>query len=585
MKRINIILLAGAVFLSSCEDFLTRLPQDALTPEIFFKSEVECELYTNDFYTLFPSTSIYSETVDYIIPLELSSTVIGNRTVPASEDAWNWDKLRDINFFLEHSHQCEDPLVKSEYDGVARFFRAYFYFEKVKRYGDVPWLDHTLDAESEELYKGRDSRETVMQNILQDINYAIENLPAKRNSFKVTKWTALALKSRIFLFEGTFRKYHGIEEWEKYLQESASAAEIFMKQSGYTLYKTGATPYKNLFILNESDQSEVILSRIYSVALGLKHDVNGRFTSISQGRPGIAKDVVNMYLMNNGERFTDQAGYETMGFVEECRNRDPRLAQTIRTPGYVREEGSALVAPNMAATMTGYQIIKYVGAEKYDAYNSSENDLPIFRTAEVYLNYAEAKAELGTLVQADIDATVNKLRQRVGMKGMLDMNDANANPDPYLLNVEPGSYTGYPYVTGSNQGVILEIRRERTVELMAEGHRYYDIMRWKAGKRFERPFHGMYFDGVGEYDLDDNGSVDFVIYEGDAPSAEEGIVYMSKDEANLSDGSRGYITCHGKTARTWTEDRDYLYPIPTKDIILTGGEIKQNPNWEDGLDY
>ncbi len=589
MKRIKLILLACTAIFCSCEDWLTRVPQDSMTPEMFFKSEVECELYTNDFYTLLPSTGIYSETADYIIPMELSESVLGTRTVPASESQWNWDKLRDINFFLERSHQCEDPLVRAEYDGVARFFRAYFYFEKVKRYGDVPWVDKTLDADSEELYKGRDSREVVMQNILKDIDYAIENLPSKRNTFKVTKWTALALKSRIFLFEGTFRKYHGIEDWEKYLTESASAAEIFMKQSGYTLYKTGSTPYKSLFVLNDSDQTEVVLSRIYNVSLGLKHDVNGRFTSISQGRPGIAKDVVNMYLMNNGDRFTSKEGWETMGFVEECQDRDPRLAQTIRTPGYIREGGSALVAPNMAATMTGYQIIKYVGEEKYDSYNSSENDLPVIRTAEVYLNYAEAKAELGTLTQSDIESTVNKLRSRVGMKGMLDMGEANKNPDPYLL-YDPETHTGYPNVTGDNQGVILEIRRERTIELMAEGHRYYDIMRWKAGKRFERQFYGMYFAGVGQYDLDGNGKPDFELYDGDKPAEEEGVVYMSLDEAKLSEGSKGYITCHDQTKdgarqREWREDRDYLYPVPTKDRILTNGAITQNPNWDDGLSF
>ncbi len=583
MKRITMILLACAALFCSCDDWLTRIPQDSMTPEMFFKSEIECELYTNDFYTLLPGTGIYSETADYIIPLELSESVLGTRTVPASESQWNWEKLRDINFFLEHSHQCEDPLVRAEYDGVARFFRAYFYFEKVKRYGDVPWVDETLDADSEKLYKGRDDRELVMQNILKDIDYAIANLPGRRNSFKVTKWTALALKSRIFLFEGTFRKYHGIGDWEKYLTESASAAEVFIKQSGYTLYKTGSTPYKSLFILNDSDQTEVVLSRIYNVSLGLKHDVNGRFTSISQGRPGIAKDVVNMYLMNNGDRFTEKEGWETMGFVEECANRDPRLAQTIRTPGYVREGGSALVAPNMAATMTGYQIIKYVGEEKYDSYNSSENDLPVIRAAEIYLNYAEAKAELGTLTQSDIESTVNKLRSRVGMKGMLDMAEANGNPDPYLE-------TAYPNVSVDNKGVILEIRRERTVELMAEGHRYYDIMRWKEGKRFERQFYGIYFDGVGQYDLDGNGKMDFELYDGDKPAEEEGVVYMSLTEARLSEGSKGYITCHDQTKdgarqREWREDRDYLYPVPTKDRINTEGAITQNPNWNDGLSF
>ena len=579
--RYYLILMLGMPAAVSCDDFLTRLPQDQLTPETYFTTETECQLFTNEFYNLLPGgDGVYGETDDYIIPLELSNEVIGNRTVPSTSSAWNWDRLRDINFFLQHSNQCEDENVRLEYEGLARFFRAYFYFDKVKRFGDVPWVDRPLAAEDSELYKGRDDRKVVMQHILEDINFAIDSLPSAKNVYRVTRWTALALKSRIFLFEGTFRKYHGLGDWESCLDEAISAGEIFVNTSGYTLYTTGDTPYRDLFTLLESDQSEIILSRAYTSAIGLVHDSNGRFTSISMGRHGIAKDVVNMYLMSDGTRFTDKSGFETMDFYEECQDRDPRLAQTIRTPGYTRLGRSVQLPPDMAATMTGYQIIKYVGESRYDSYNTSENDLPIFRTAEVYLNLAEAKAERGTLTQADLNVTVNRLRARAGMPSM-NMAAANADPDEYLMS----ETTGYTGVTGENTGVILEIRRERTVELIAEGFRYWDIMRWKAGKRFEREFHGMYFDGPGEYDLDHDGSVDFVIYEGSAPEQEEGVVYRSLAEANLSEGNRGYLTLHSDIERHWDEDKDYLYPIPTDDIVLTGGAIKQNPGWEDGIDY
>lgn len=579
-----IILAVMLLALTACEDFLTRRPKDELSPDTYFRTETECQLYTNNFYTILPAaTDFYLEDDDYIIPNSLSTKVIGNRVVPATAGTWNWNMLRQINFFLSRSHQCEDDAVREEYEAVAKFFRAYFYFEKVKRYGDVPWVDEPIDANDETLYRGRDPRAMVMEHVLEDIDFAIQNLPSQKDVYRVTKWTALALKSRIFLFEGTFRKYHGLQGWEECLKESAAASLKFINESGYGIYKSGTTPYQSLFTLADSDRSEVILTRAYRQSISLVHDVNGAFTSTTSSRNGLAKDVVDMYLMSDGSRFTDKPRYNMMNFYEETQDRDPRLAQTIRTPGYTRMGDTELLAPNMAAVTTGYQFIKYVCEKKYDSYQTSENDMPVFRTAEVYLNYAEAKAELNQLTQADLDISVNKIRARVSMPA-INMDQANADPDPYLLD----KTTGYSNVTkDANTGVILEIRRERTVELILEGFRYWDLMRWKEGKRFERPFYGMHLDGVGEYDLDRNGTVDFVVYEGEAPSTVQGVVYKSLSELNLSSGTEGNIVLHDDIIRSFDESKDYLYPIPTEDIVLTQGVVKQNPGWDemDGLDF
>ena len=578
------ILAVLMLALTACEDFLTRRPKDELSPDTYFRTETECQLYTNNFYTILPvATDFYQEDDDYIIPNSLSTKVIGNRVVPTTAGTWNWNMLRQINFFLSRSHQCEDNDVRERYEALARFFRAYFYFEKVKRYGDVPWVDEPIDANDKTLYRGRDPRAMVMEHVLEDIDFAIENLPSGKDVFRVTKWTALALKSRIFLFEGTFRKYHGLQGWEDCLKESAAASLKFINESGYGIYKSGTTPYQNLFTLADSDRSEVILTRAYKQSISLVHDANGAFTSTTSSRNGLAKDVVDMYLMSDGSRFTDKPRYDAMDFYDETQNRDPRLAQTIRTPGYTRIGDTEILAPNMAAVTTGYQPIKYVCDKKYDSYQTSENDMPVFRTAEVYLNYAEAKAELDQLTQGDLDISVNKIRARVSMPA-INMEQANADPDLYLLD----ETTGYPNVTKSaNTGVILEIRRERTVELILEGFRYWDIMRWKEGKRFERPFYGMRLDGVGEYDLDRNGTVDFVVYEGDAPATAQGVVYKSLSELNLSSGTEGNIVLHSDIKRSFDESKDYLYPIPTEDIVLTQGVVKQNPGWDamDGLDF
>lgn len=584
MKKHIYIILAALAGFTSCLD---KEPLSQMSPETFFSNENELQAFSNPFYTIFPSTTLYSENVDNVIRLELSEEVRGARIVPASGGGWTWTILRDINTMLGHIDNCKDEQVREQYEGLARFFRAYFYFEKVKMFGDVPWYDKEMASDDPDLYKPRDSRELVMQNILSDLDYAIEKLPSSKSLYTITKWTALALKSRACLFEGTFRKYHNLnlegKDWQWYLQECASASYDFIAGSGYSLYTTGGanTAYRNLFINADKATEEVILARDYNKSLGIFHDSNYSTMSASYGRPGLTRKIVASYLMKDGTRFTDKAGWEEMGFVEETKNRDPRLAQTIRTSGYTRYGRTALVAPDFSTCITGYHPTKYVGGTEHDGYNKSYLDLIIFRSAEVYLNYAEAKAELGSLKQNDLDISVNKLRQRVGMPN-LDMDAANDAPDAFLQSVQ----TGYVNVAGDNLGVILEIRRERTIELLGEGHRYFDMVRWREGKAFEQPLLGMYFPGPGEYDLNEDGVNDVHLYKGKTPTASTSKVLLQiGQDILLTDGDKGCVFPHKGNTGRWNEERDYLYPIPTDDRSLTFGALTQNPGWNDGLDF
>nr|WP_122120098.1 RagB/SusD family nutrient uptake outer membrane protein [Alistipes megaguti] len=580
---INALFLSAAIACISCEDMLDYQPKDRLSPDTYFKTETDCELWTNNYYTVFPSAEgIYSEPYDVIVRDVLADEISGVRKPMPTDGNWNWEKLREMNFFLSRASQVEDESVRLEYEGLTRFFRAYFYFEKVKRYGDVPWVDRPLGSDEEELYKGRDSRESVMEKVMEDVDFAIANLPEVQNVYRVTRWTARALKSRIALFEGTFRKYHGLDGYEEFLQACVNASEPFLT-GPYSIYTSGSTPYQDLFTSQNAIETEIILARAYTSAIsGMTHDVNGHLTGATMGRPGMTRNVVNMYLMRDGSRYTDQEHYDTKTFVEECKNRDLRMAQTLRTPGYKRIGGSKELAPDLSRSTTGYQLIKYLTEEKYDANKASTNDMPLFRLAEVLLNYAEAKAELGTLKQADLDNTIRPLRVRAGLPD-LDMEEANANPDPYLSSPE----TGYANVTGDNKGVILEIRRERTLETPMEGLRYWDIMRWKEGKRFEKPIEGLYFPGTGEYDLDGNGSVDVCIYDTEkAPGNSADVLYLKLgSDIVLSKGTSGNVLAHSTQQRVWNEERDYLYPIPTDDRVLTQGAISQNPGWNDGLPF
>jgi len=293
----------------------------------------------------------------------------------------------------------------------------------------------------------------------------------------------------------------------------------------------------------------------------------------------MTKKLFASYLMTDGTRFTDQAGWQTMDFVTETQNRDPRLAQSIRTPGYMRMGEDVTTSPDFKVTFSGYHPDKYLTTVDQDTNNASDIDITIFRMAEIYLNYAEALAEAGKLTQDDLDISVNKLRDRVSMPHLV-MDDANANPDPFLTDPDWG---GYQNVTGTNKGVILEIRRERAIELAQEGFRYNDIMRWKEGKVFEAPFYGMYFPAAGVYDVDQNGTPDIDIYVTNKATA--AVSKQLNNDIYLSNGTSGLVVLHGNTPRSWDENKDYLYPIPTDDRNLTSGALAQNPGWNDGLTF
>ena len=600
MKK-NIILYSFIALLSGtagCSDMLDQYPLDAISPETYYNNADELRSATNQFYGMFPgAASGYTESADVVCTFNLPAEVQGIRTVPTSGGGWNWEYLRAVNFYLSHSVRCDDVDAREHFDGIARFFRAYFYFEKVKRFGEVPWFDRELSSTDPELFRPRDSRDFIMDKILDDLTYAINNISDKKDLYNVTHWTALALKSRICLFEGTYRKYHGIPGYEKFLDECATASKLFIDNAPYAIYKTGAQPYRDLFSSMNAIEEEVILARDYDRAQNVMHEANANTLSPTYGRPGMNKKIVNSYLMTNGDRFTDQPGYETMQYYDEMQNRDPRLTQTVVGPGYMRINSTTVSSPNFGASTTGYQITKWVTDASGDGYLGSSNDYILFRAAEVYLNYAEAKAELGTLTQDDLKISIKKIRDRVGMPN-IDMDAANANPDPYLCAPE----TGYRNVTGPNKGVILEIRRERTIELCLEGHRYYDIIRWKEGKMFEQPFLGMYFPGLTQgsgdnrYDVfdmndgiaGDKEKVDICIYTGKKPSVKNiRKFYKLGEEFVLTDGDKGNIICHDieKEPRQWNEERDYFFPIPTTERSLTNGALTQNPGWNDGLDF
>ena len=595
MKKIAYILLplvASAAVFTSCDDLLDAVPLDRMSPETFFKTDKELQAFSMNLYGMLSASFI--ENSDTYIQAGLTDELKGTRQIPADGGGWSWGNLRNVNTLLEYLPNCSDQATRTKYEALARFFRAYFYFDKVKRFGDVPWYDTPVgSADTELLNKPRDSREFILGKMIEDIDFAIDNLPATKSAYEITKWTAMALKSRFLLFEGTFRKYHtefdygtGAHDYKWYLDECAAVSADFISLSGYGLHTAGGAnkAYYSLFTTENATENmdEVILARNYNAAYNVTHSSNNTMTSGTMGRYGMTRKLVASYLMKDGSRFTDQQGWETMDFVTETQNRDPRLAQTIRTPGYTRLGDTEPCAPNFKHCQTGYHPVKYVVGKDKDTYNTTDIDLIMFRAAEVLLNYAEAKAEAGSLTQADLDLSINKIRERAGMPH-LSMATANANPDPFLTNAAWG---GYQNVSGADKGVILEIRRERTIELAQEGFRYYDIIRWKEGQVFTKQYYGMYFPGAGEYDLNGDGTPDILLYTGEEPKTTiESRFKLGSSDFILSDGESGNVNPYKGLTCKWDEGRDYLYPIPTNERNLTKGALTQNPGWNDGLTF
>lgn len=579
------ILLLGTVLASCNNAFMDRYPLAEISPENSFKTAKDLQLYTNSFYEDLPEikdiidADLKTDNVAYTsIPEEQRSH---ERTVPsdAGSGGWSWSDLRKINLFFDNYERCTDITARNKYEGVARFFRAWFYFDKVKRFGDVPWYETVIQTgDVDLLYKGRDSREFVVDKIIEDLELAAEKLGTERASDQVTRWTALALLSRVCLYEGTFRKYHtdlNLPDSESLLEKAYMAAERVMSESGYKLYSTGNsdTDYRDLFASTLKEE-EVILGRRYSMSLNKVHDINYYLLSQTQKDISLTKDIVDSYLQFNGTSFSTRTGWQTMEYYDEMQGRDKRLAQTIRSIGYKRIGGNDVLLPDFAAAMTGYQVCKFLSDVSQDNFETSYQDVAFIRYAEVLLNYAEAKAELGILTQDDIDKSIKLIRERVGMPN-LSLAEANNNVDNIQANL-------YSNVVGSNKGVILEIRRERRIELVLEGFRWDDLVRWKAGLLLAEHFRGMYFDGLGEHDLDNDGKPDLLLYlKGETPASSVAQKIELGGILTLSDGNSGYLVTFKDNEKGFDEKRDYLYPIPMGDLLLNEN-LTQNPYW-DGL--
>lgn len=629
MKISKYIFIIGLIsLLTACnDDFMEKYPLDKITDENFWKSENDLKLYLN---TLYPDYIIGHQSgwaQDRMYPLNImgsplmygdvysdnaiktgseDSRMAGEYVVPtgSGNTGWSWTNMRKINFFLSRYDRAELPeALKLQYAAEAWFFKAWDYFDKVLYFNDVPWLSRDLNTDSEELYAPRDSRETVMDSVLWCLNQAVAYLPekGKEESGRLNKDQANFLKARICLFEGTYRKYHTELNLQssanKFLQEAVTACEALLGK--YSLYNKGNLPYWNMFAaINISDNPEIILARTY-IEGEVGHAAQRYFDQNNSNRQaqGATRGLVDEYLCIDGQPIytggTDGSYIPNSHFLgygkwTELENRDPRLTQTICRPGehktiyqggIVSLENNGITYPTLSynesgSCVTGYYIIKHWMGDvvEQDRVTNGIQSAIMFRYAEILLNYAEAKYELnGTLSQADIDLTINALRQRAGFDfdtyPTARLVAGNEPEDPRLDKIyrEKLDYTVSP--------LLREIRRERRVELAIENSRYRDLMRWKGGNLFSVPLRGMNFLAVES------------LYDGTNTSKPE-IAPKTVLGTNVWVDEKGFIICYPKSPYVNTvngvlpwDDYRYYFPIPKEELTLNP-QLVQNPGWE-----
>ncbi|QHV96539.1 RagB/SusD family nutrient uptake outer membrane protein [Spirosoma endbachense] len=578
MRNKLFILICLSTMVVSCE-VLDQPPLDKISNDQYWKTPSDLENYMYQFYPSFPTYRSISNNVlgtigrdavqgsDHQITQTPVNALNGTQSIVLSGGNWTWDNIRGVNIFFENYTKVNAPAENiRQYVGEAHFFKAWYYFEKVRQYGDVPSYSTSLQLDSKELYNPRTPRTGVVDSILWHLDQAVDKLfplsSVSGGNNRLSKEAALLFKSRVALFEGSWQKYHAGTAFgsiggdpKKYFTQAAQAAAELMKPGKYKVGITGtsADDYSRLFSsTNLSGNNEIILWAKFDKNLNtLSHNFQQSVTAYTNPI-SVTYELIQNYLGKDG-KFYDYAGLAKVkkgsAFLDEIGSAcDPRLKQVVWVPGQTMWDNSAgksvFSKPFLdLSNSSGFQLHK--GADPKDPTaggaqgfsTACETGAVIFRYAEALLNYAEAKSELGEVV--DYSVSLNLLRKRAGMPDFTVQSDPNR-----------AKYANFGY---SLTDELYEIRRERAVELACEGFRYDDWRRWRAHALFtgKRPL-GFPF-------LQSEYAANLVV-----PTNADGLVDPFK--TNLPAGYN------------FNAGRDYLESIPTNELTLNPN-LKQNPGW------
>ncbi|MBL4675896.1 MAG: RagB/SusD family nutrient uptake outer membrane protein, partial [Mucilaginibacter sp.] len=466
IARVGALSLFGALFLwTGCKKDLNLVSQDTITDATFWKTGADFKLAANNLYNGLDRFG--EEDTESDIAFNVPNSVSNGQLQP-TENSGTWSSsygyIRSANNIMEKGAASTDNDIK-RYVAEAKFFRAWYYWKLLRIYGGVPLVTKVLAANDPELFVPRSTREQTVDLILKDLDEAKEVLPVQADLSapdigRITRGAALALSARVALFEGTWQKARGGATAGKYLDAALTASQAVISSGVYSLYSgNGAQSYRYLFLEAGDDSKESILDRRYARNI-LGHDAPYMY---DQDGYNPTRNMVDLYLDKNGLPISSAGsvfhGYNT--FTSEFQDRDPRMTMTMIIPGTLTNRVFFPVtkvanwpdAPQRNFN-TGYILYKYMSEDPI-ANNSGRNgdaslfdyDRHLIRYAEVLLIYAEAAFEKnGALTDNDLNISVNKLRDRVGM--------------PHLTNA---------FAAANGLDMRTEIRRERTVQLCLEG--------------------------------------------------------------------------------------------------------------------
>lgn len=568
MKDIK-LLLAGvtACLLTGCNDMLDKNPRDTFTNNsVFWSNTNAVESYTNKFYDNYVGFSQSGSFGWYYFKSlgdDQGNSGFDNwlfTTVPSTSAYWTdgFKEVRRANYVIQNVAQSSMSAAdKSYYTAIARLNRAWQYYHLVREYGDVEWLGEVItDPDDEHVYGERTPRDVVMDSVRCDLDYAVEHLPTVTDKTKWSKHMALAMQSDVCLYEGTFAKYRTQQDnglapdaarAAKYLKASADAAEALIASGSYRLTAQYGEVYHSDDLGNGT---ETIFYRNYGKDLVMHCLI--AWTCGSAEQYGLTKDAFDAYLFTDGRPLAtttlDKNDCATPNAKGNCsiakalEVRDKRLGLTIdsivcfKGHSWARVNDEGVADAELMTSATGYTIRKYdnLALDKYYRTYTYTNytDAPLYWYAVVLLNYAEAKAELGTATQTDLDRSVNLLQVRAGLPPL------TLHPD-----ADPANNMGV-------DNLLWEIRRSRRCELIADNwYRYWDLVRWHQLDKLDSYQH---------------------------PNINLGANLANIENVEVSVNEDKYIVVCNKKRKY--DKKYYLFPVPTNELNLNPNNT-QNPGW------